>query len=514
MATISSKRIAKNTAFLYVRMLVLLVISLYTARVVLEKLGIVDFGIYNVVGGLAGMCGFFSTSLSNATERFLNIALGKKDYIKANKIFNQNLIIFSLIALGLILLSETIIKWFVFDNLNIPADKWDIAEQVYQFTIFSLAINFVGITYVSSIIANEDMKVFSYIGIYEGVGKLGIAFLIGAFPLENLVTYALLLMLLTLSVQILYIVYCHRHYIECRFKLIWEKSLISETFRFIGWNVFSAVIYLTKDGVVNILMNIYYGPVVNAARAVSMQVTGAISNFTTNIFVATRPQMVKSYAAKEYNELIQLFFYSSKFTVLLFWIICLPVMLTINQLLHLWLVDVPDYSAIFTVWVLADSMLAILTNPTWSISLASGRMKKYILYGNGMLLLVLPLCWICFYLDYPPVSAFVIIFICRVLQVMKVVQITSSEIRFRAWDYMRRVINPILIVVAVSTGIMYPVKMWIAERAIHVLIYIVIISLISVIINTTLIWRIALSRAERSKITGTASRILKNHIIP
>ena len=208
MAQISNRRIVKNTGFLYLRMLVLLFISLYTSRIVLEKLGVTDYGIYNVVGGVASLCAFFSSSLTNATERFLNVALGKKDYSLANKIFNQNILIFTTLAVLVVIMAETVIKWWVFDNLDIPAGRLHAAFLVYQYTIVTVAVNLLGIVFMACIIANENMKIFSIIGIVDGILKLTIAFLINAFPVDNLVSCACMRGIETCMIQMSYAVCC------------------------------------------------------------------------------------------------------------------------------------------------------------------------------------------------------------------------------------------------------------------------------------------------------------------
>ena len=515
MAQISNRRIVKNTGFLYLRMLVLLFISLYTSRIVLEKLGVTDYGIYNVVGGVASLCAFFSSSLTNATERFLNVALGKKDYSLANKIFNQNILIFTLLAVLVVIMAETVIKWWVFDNLDIPAGRLHAAFLVYQYTIVTVAVNLLGIVFMACIIANENMKIFSIIGIVDGILKLTIAFLINAFPVDNLVSYACMLCIETCIIQLSYAVFCHFRFPECKLKFFFDKTLIKEMFSFIGWNAAGTGIYITKDTCVNILMNIFYGPVVNTSRAVALQVSAAVASFTNNVFVAIRPQMVKAYAAKEMAELRTLFFRASKFSLLLFWLIALPVMLCVNQVLAIWLKVVPEYCAVFTVWVLADSMLAILTNPTWSIALASGKIKKYTLLGNGMLLIVLPLCYVAFHFGAPPVSAFVVIFLARMLQVISVARIIGPQLQYDFGVYVRTIISPVLLVIGSSLIVTYPVKVWIDHFNIMPFLVVLILGVVCVIVNTPLICLIGMNPSERTLVfTKLSSRfpILKNYV--
>ena len=379
----NSKRIAKNTIFLYIRMLFIMFITLFTSRVILDKLGIEDFGINNVVGGLAMMFTFFSSSLTNATQRFLNIELGIKNSLGANRVFNQHLIIYVIIICIVILLAETIGLWIVINKLVIPSERLSAALWVYQFTIISLAITLIGIVFNSMIIAHEDMKIYSYVGILDGILKLVIAYAICVLPFDRLITYSFLLLTVTLLVQGSYAYYCFKNYKECKLHFIWNKKSIKDTFSFISWNVVGTAIYATKDQGTNLLLNIYFGPTVNAARAIAYQVSSAVSSFGVNFYTSVRPQIVKSYSNGNVDYLNKLFFKSSKYSIFLMWIVILPVILCIDTLLELWLVEVPFQTNIFIVWVLADSMLALLTNPTWSIALATGKLKKYTLIGNG-----------------------------------------------------------------------------------------------------------------------------------
>lgn len=507
MAQISNKRIVKNTGFLYVRMLVLLFISLYTSRIVLEKLGVTDYGVYNVVGGVASLCAFFSSSLTNATERFLNVALGGKNYSLANKIFNQNLLIFTTLTVLVIIMAETVIKWWVFNRLDIPCDRLHAAFWVYQYTIATVAVNLLGIVFMACIIANESMKIFSVIGILDGILKLTIAYLINVFPVDDLISYACMLFIETCIIQACYASFCFLKITECRLKFCFDRRLMKEMFGFIGWNAAGTGIYITKDTCVNILMNIFFGPVVNTSRAVALQVSGAVGSFTNNVFVAIRPQMVKAYAAKEMAELRLLFFRASKFSLLLFWFISLPVMLCINQILGIWLKVVPEYCAVFTIWVLADSMLAILTNPTWSIALASGKITKYTLLGNGMLLIVLPLCYVSFRCGAPPVSAFIVIFLARTLQVISVVRIIAPQLQYNGWVYLKTIILPVLLVIATSLIITYPVKIWLDHFYIMPYLMVLIIGFVCVIVNTPLICFLGMNKSEKSLVfTKLSSR--------
>ena len=448
-----SKRIAKNTLFLYMRMLFLMVVTLFTSRVLLDKLGIEDFGIYNVVGGLAMMFIFFRSSLSNATQRFLNVELGKGNADGAARVFAQHFTLYLAISAAVVVVGETVGLWFVYNKLVIPADRLVAAVWVYQFTLFSLCSTLVGIVYDSTIIAHEDMNVYSYVGIFEGLAKLGIAYAISISPFDRLVVYGLLLMLLALSIQCFYAFYCSRRYAECRIKILWDRQLLKDTSSIVGWNTVGTAVYAVNDSGVNILLNLFFGPAVNAARAVSFQVSNAVNGFASNFFVSVRPQIVKSYAAGDDEYLMKLFYNSSKFSFFLLWIFCLPLCFAIDPILHLWLKQVPEYTGIFTVWILAYSLVNVLNNPVWAIALAVGKLKRYIGIGSGVFLLVFPLAYAALKFGASPVAVFAIMVAVRLCYLVVVLHIIKAYVNLSFRRYFADVVKPVALVVAVSLAV-------------------------------------------------------------
>ncbi len=454
-----SKRIAKNTLFLYMRMLFLMVVTLFTSRVLLDKLGIEDFGIYNVVGGVASMFVFFRSSLSNATQRFLNIELGRENLQGARRVFSQHFTLYVVVALVVLLVGETAGLWFVLHKLVIPEGRLVAAMWVYQFTLISLCITLVGIVYDSTIIANEDMNVYSYVGIYEGVARLAVAYAISVSPFDRLVVYGLLLMLVSLSIQCFYAIYCSRRYSECRARFLWDRKLLKETTSVVGWNTVGTAVYAVNDQGINVLLNLFFGPAVNAARAVSFQVSNAVNSFATNFFVSVRPQIVKSYASGDSTYLMSLFYNSSKFSFLLLWLFCLPLSFAIDPILHLWLKQVPPQTDVFTVWILAYSLVNVLNNPVWSVALAVGKLKRYILVGSGVFLLTFPLAYIALSLGCPPASVFAVMFFVRLAYLVVVLHIIRRYIDFSFRTYLRRVIGPVVMVVLVSLSAVIALRM-------------------------------------------------------
>ena len=290
----NNRRIAKNTVFLYFRMLITMLVALYTSRVILDSLGIVDFGIYNVVGGMVTMFAFFSSSLSNATQRFLNFKLGENDSEGTNRVFNLSLLIYFIISIVVLIAAEIIGLWLLYNKLVIPPERMDAAFWVMQATIVSLFVTLNGIVFNSMLIAKENMKIYAYIGIIEACAKLAIAFAIAYTPFDKLKIYSVLLLAVTVCIQSFYAIVCYRKYAESRFKPYWDRTLFTEMFKFAGWNGFSTLIWAINDQGSTILLNIFFGPAVNAAKGVANQVNGAVSQFTNNFFTAVRPQIVKS----------------------------------------------------------------------------------------------------------------------------------------------------------------------------------------------------------------------------
>ena len=453
-----SKRIAKNTLFLYVRMFFLMGVTLFTSRVLLDKLGIEDFGIYNVVGGFAAMFIFFRSSLSNATQRFLNVELGRGNTVNARRVFAQHFTLYIIAAALVLVVGETVGLWFVHNKLVIPENRLMAAVWVYQFTLISLCFTLVSIVYDSEIIAHEDMNVYSFIGIFEGIAKLTIAYVISMSHYDRLIVYGFFMMLLSLSVQCFYVAYCSRHYEESRVSFIWDRKLLKDTAGIVGWNSVGTAIYAVNDSGVNILLNLFFGPVVNAARAVSYQISNAINGFASNFFVSVRPQIVKSYANGEREYLMKLFYNSSKFSFFLLWLFCLPLSFAINPILHLWLKQVPEYTSTFTIWILTYSLVNVLNNPVWAVALAIGKLKRYISIGGGVFLLVFPLSYVALQLGCSPVSVFAIMVAVRLCYLIVVLHIIKRYVDFSFSRYFRDVVRPVVSVVIISLAIVAAIR--------------------------------------------------------
>lgn len=450
-----SKRILKNTAFLYIRMLFLLFVTLYTSRVLLDELGFEDFGIFNLVAGIASMFVFFSSSLVNATQRFLNVELSKGDVLKANVILNQHLILYTAIAALVILLAEIFGVWFIRNELQIPLERLDTAVWVFRFAMWSLAIVLVGIVFDSEIIAHEDMNLYSYVGLVEGVAKLVIVYIISGASIDKLFLYALLLLFVTVVTQGMYFIYSKWNYSECFIRFVFDKNVLKETGSLLGWNLVGTAVYALNDSGVNVLLNMFFGPVVNAARAISYQVNAALNNFSANIFVSVRPQIVKSYALGDFDYLLKLFYNSSRYSFFFLFIISLPIIFNVDAILVLWQGSVPEFTGIFTILVLIYSLVNILTNPIWTLALAVGRLKKYICVGSGVFLLIFPISYFLLRMDVPPYYVMFVMIAIRSVYLFVVLRIIKEYIVFTFSEYFKKVLYPIFKLVLVSLPFMF-----------------------------------------------------------
>lgn len=451
-----NKRIARNTIFLYLRTLFTMLVALYTSRVVLGALGIVDYGVYNVVGGISLSFVFLSSSLSNATHRYLNFAIGKNDSRRLGQIFNQNLLIYFAYAVASVLLIEIAGGWLLNRELTIPDGRMDAARWILHTTSVSLFVTIIGSVYESVLISRENMKVYAYLGMYDALLKLAVAFVVSSLPYDKLKLFALLATLAIISSRFLLILYASRRYEETALKFYWDKKLFKEMFRFSGWNLLDASVYMLNDQGINILLNMFFGPAVNAARGVSVQVKSAVTNFSASIVTAIRPQIVKSYASGDIEYFKSLLFSCGKYSFFLLWIIALPVMLRIGSLLDIWLEDVPDRASEFIVWMLVFSLVNTLCDSFWQGIQAVGRIGKYVVLGNLVYLMAFPASWFAFRMGGDPVLAYQIIAFVRLLYLVAVYKIFKGYVNVGLVEYIRRVLYPIFKVVSVSLLLAFP----------------------------------------------------------
>lgn len=394
MSVETNKRIVKNTIFLYVRTFVSMIISLYTSRKILEALGVSDFGIYNVVGGVITMLTFLNGSMSVATQRFLTVELGKKNIENYNRIFNIAALIHIGLAVLILLAAETIGLWFVNTYLNIPTERMSAANLVYQASVLSTILSILQTPYHASIISHEHMHIYAYVGLGESFGKLFLVLLLVVYPYDRLIFWGFIMFFFQFLMAIIYRVYCIRQFPECKLRLKWDSSIFNSMLKFTGWNMFGTVAWLLKDQGVNVLMNIFGGPVANAARGVSYQISGAIQGLTSGFQSAVNPQITKRYAANDSEATCRLLCESSKISYFLLFIIALPVLMEADFILKLWLVEVPSMASLFTRIILIETLLSALGNPMITSLMATGNIKWYQIVVGSSLLFIVPVAYL------------------------------------------------------------------------------------------------------------------------
>lgn len=435
----NNKRIAKNTLLLYIRMLLTMVVSLYTSRVILKTLGVEDYGIYNVVGGVVAMFNILSGSLSSAISRFITFELGKNDFEKLKRVFSSSVTIQIILAIAVAIIAEIAGIWFINEKMNIASDRLIEANWVFHFSILTFAINLISVPYNAAIVAHEKMSAFAYISIIETVGKLLVAYLIIISPIDRLVFYGLLMLLVAILVRSSYSFYCRRNFKECHYYFIWDKKLLKQMFGFAGWNFIGSSSALLRDQGGNILLNLFFGTTINAARGIANQVFTAIYSFASNFMTALNPQITKSYAAGNYDYMTMLVYRGSRFACYLLFIISLPVIINTEYILNLWLDIVPDKTVIFVRLMLIFALSEAVSKPMITAQLASGNIRNYQLVVGGIQLLNLPVSYIVFQCNGKAETLFIVAIIISQLCLASRLYMLKKIIAFSVKRFLKEV---------------------------------------------------------------------------
>ena len=465
-----SKRLAKNTLLLYARMILLMFVNLYASRVILNNLGVNDYGIYNVVGGVVTMFSMLSGSLTAAISRFITFDIGKGDMEKLKKTFSASVTIQLGLAFLVVVVAETIGLWFLNEKLVIPEDRIVAANFCYQFSIMTFVVNLISVPYNSAIIAHEKMSAFAYISILEAIGKLSIALTIAICPIDKLIFYGLMIAILAVLIRFIYGHYCKKHFVECTYHFIWDKDLLAKMFGFAGWNFIGSSASILRDQGGNLLINIFFGPAVNAARAIAVQVNGVITGFTQNFMTALNPQITKSYASGEKEYFIKLLNQGSRFSFYMLLLICLPVLLNTNYILELWLKQVPDHTVLFVQLTLILALHEFLTTPLVVAMLATGDIKKYQIFAGGLNLLNLPVAYVGLLLGLPPESVVIVYMVFSILVQVVRLYMLKIMIDFDIMMFLKKVYLNIIVVSLWSFVIPWYVSGFIGEEFIRFMI--------------------------------------------
>lgn len=393
-------------------MLVVMVVSFFTSRVILQVLGASDYGIYNVVGGIVTMMGFLNGALGSSSSRFLTYELGKGNQSRLNKTFSVSLNLHIGVALLVFIVGETIGLWFVMNKLVIPEDRVIAAFWVYQFSVITTMIGFTQVPYNASLIAHENMSVYAYVGLYEAISKLLIVYAITISPMDNLIFFGLLIMLNTTGIQLFYRYYTTKRYEECRFRIIKEKKLYKTLLGYSGWDLFGGIAVICQGQGINILLNLFFGPVVNAARAIAIQVQSGVSQFVNNFLTAVRPQVVKNFAEGNTDEMYSLTFNAAKYSYMLMLALVLPVCFEIRFILSIWLGEkAPEDTAIFVILILLTYLMETFHSASLMSYHAIGKIKLGNIVGGTMMFMALPISYVSLKFGAPAYSVFIVIFL-------------------------------------------------------------------------------------------------------
>ncbi len=441
---------AKNTLMLYGRTIFTMIISLYTSRVILSALGVEDFGIYNVVGGLVAMFSIISGSLTSAISRYLTFELGNGNFERLRAIFSTSINIQIVISVIVVILGETLGLWFLCSMMNIPPDRLDEAIMVLHCSLAAFVVNLISIPYNAAIVAHEKMSAFAYISILDVSLKLGVVFLLYLFPWDHLVVYSVLLFVESLIIRLIYGWYCNKEFPETKYKFVHDKSLVKELSSFAGWGFFTNSAYMFNNQGINILMNVFFGVTVNAARGIAIQVENALVKFSADFTTAINPQIIKSYASNDMPQVYQLVNRGAKFSYFLILIVALPVMIETEFILKLWLGVVPENTAMFVRLAIVGSMIDRLGYTGYTACMATGTIKKYTLWITSVGCLVFPASYVAFKLGAPVEASYIVFIVVYIVVDAIRLWIMKGLIDFPVKSFLVDVVAKVLVTTAVS----------------------------------------------------------------
>lgn len=494
--TINNKRIAKNTLLLYVRMLFLMLISLYTSRVILNALGVEDYGIYNVVGGVVAMFSMISASLNSAISRFITYELGIGDLNKLKIVFSSSVTIQIGLAVFFLLIVETVGVWFVNYKMVIPVDRLVAANWCLQLSAITFSINLISVPYNAAIIAHEKMSAFAYISIIEAVGKLLIAWLILISPIDKLIFYAIMLAFMAIVIRYIYMYYCKRHFVECTYFFIYDSSLLKRIFGFAGWNMIGTSSAILRNQGTDILINLFFGPAVNGAKAIANQVNAAIDGFVQNFMIAMNPQITKSYANGNHHYMLDLVMKGAKFSYFILLFLGLPILLNTGFILQLWLKIVPAHAVLFVQLIIVMTMCDSLSHTLVAAILAEGEIKLYMAVVGGLQMLNIPIAYIALWLGCIPEITVVIAIILSQVCLFTRILFLKRKVNLSVREYMYKVYFVIVSVTLLAALLPVCLKTIMNDGWLSF----VLVTVVTLACTVVSIYSVGLSRDERQMV--------------
>ena len=501
----NTTRIAKNTLALYFRQILIMIVSLYTVRVVLNTLGAEDYGIYNVVAGVVTMFSFLSGAMATASQRFFSFEMGKGNEAGLAHIFSVTLTIYAFLSVIIVIFAETLGLWFVCTKLVIPLERMTAAKWIYQCAVISFLFTIMTTPYMSTIIAHENMNVYAYVSIVEVVLKLAVVFVLKVVSTDKLILYGILLLFVAIINTGLYRFYCKRHYKECKFKLRWDRKLYSEMFSFTSWTLFGQFTGIIRNQAVTVLINQFFNPVVVAARSIAQQVTNAVSVFSSNFNTSLYPPIIKEYSIGNKEEMFRLVNNGSKMTFFLMWFFTLPLLLHLDFVLDLWLKEVPKWTVLFTRLSLVDVLINSLGFPLQTAARAPGKMRTYELTLGIMQLLIFPVSLVLFRMEFAAWSAFAVSITATVFMMVARLILVKSLVGIPIGQFFIKTILPLFMMMMASLGIVIGIRYLLPVGNIFILGQIVF----SVPVSCATMFFIGFNREHRKQVI----RIIKNKLM-
>ena len=489
----NNTKIAKNTLYLYLRLIVTTIIGLYTSRVVLKALGIDDFGLYNVVGGIISMLAALGSTMSIASFRFMSIELGRNDIEELKSVFNSSIIIHFFLAILLLILAETLGLWFIINKIIVPEGRLTSVLWAYQFSILTCIVMIISAPYNNCLLVHEKMNAYALFSMLEAILKLTIVFLLGIGGIDKLIEYSFLIFCIQLLMRGLYGIYCSKNFVETKFSWKYNKSQLTKMLSFTGWNFISILANIGYTEGLNILLNIFFGPAVNAARAITVQVESKVALFGRNIQEAINPQIMKSYGSNNLEYMNQLIINSSRFSFFLLYVIAFPLFVLTDKILIYWLDIVPDYTNIFVKLIIFAVIINALQNPLITATNAVGKIKKYNIILGLTLIGIIPIAYICLESGAEAYIVFIIQIIFMVITLIIRLYFVSSLLRFPIILYLRQVVFYIILILSISVPVYFLLELLPHEDFVSFLIK----GIISFLLSITIVYFIGLNNKER-----------------
>ena len=510
----NSKQLAKNTLLLYFRMLVIMGVGLYTSRITLNVLGVSDYGINNVVGGVVTMASFLNAGLTAATQRFISYEIGRADKERLGKVFSSSLLIHSLIAVVILLIAETVGLWFVNNCLNIEASRMTAANWVYQCSILSFMVSILSVPYNSCIVAHERMSAFAYISILEAALKLVVAFSLTYILMDKLILYGLLTLAVSVIIRLCYGIYCKKHFEECSVRFSVDRQLLREMTAFSGWSMFGNLGFIGRDQGANVILNILTGTALNAARGIGLQVSSLVNQFSTNFSMAMNPQITKTYASGDMDKCSNLVYEGAKFSFFLLAVISIPVIINSDYILTLWLGNVPPYTSQFLMLSLVVAMLSCFSQTVTTAIQATKRLKVFQLGICILLFCELPFVWLILRNNLPPYLVMVPQIVSTVIALLFRFYLLKRYVPMFRWTrYVFDVLLRSTLVVAVCLAVSIFVKQQFSDSFFHL----VVMTMFSMALTAVMIYLLGLNSTERAlarkNINKAINKFKNNHLI-